>query len=625
MLRRIDIFYLFFLSYVESSLIARTCDPTQMKMLTQSNSQIDHLSSLSDIIQEIAAKSEGYEYIYRGEPECYAKVSSTLYREYAHIGAESLDLEIIQGKMLNEAKKLTYEIDDSEILIEIQHYGGRTNLIDFTTDYLIALFFACDGAPDKDGRVILQKTETMKDLIKRPRNPRHRIKAQKTVLVIPPNGFIEPDKDDIVIIQAALKQPLLQYLREHYDISTETIYNDLYSFIKNQDIHRSAYVAFYSGLTFQNIGDDAETPGETQDAYQKAVAYYTEALEQKPDMLEAYLNRGIVYNDLNKVEEALENYNIAIQLNPSYTDAYYNRGFAYLDTDDLDQAIADFSRVIELNPEHAEAYYFRGLLYFIKEDFDRGIQDCNKAIQLNPDDADFYNDRGDAYAEKGELDNAIMDFNRAIELQPDYARVYNNRGDAYGKKSEFDNAIKDFDKAIELQPDYAGVYNNRGNAYFEKGELDNAIKDYTKVIQLKPDDANAYNNRGVVYAEKGELDNAVKDFDKAIQLRPDYADIYYNRGIAYAKKGQFDNTIADFDKIIELNPDDADAYCNRGEAWLHLQEWEKAKSDLRTAINMETDIIASFHNDYASVEDFKEKTGIQLPPDIAVLLTPPQA
>ena len=220
-----------------------------MKTLTQSNSQIDDLSSPSDIVKEIQAKSDGYD-IYRGEPECYEKVSSTLYREYAHIGAESLDLEIIQGKILNEAKKLTYEIDDSEILIEIQHYGGRTNLIDFTTDPLIALFFACDGAPDKDGRLIRQKTEAIKDLIKRPRNPRHRVKAQKTVFVIPPNGFIEPDKGDIVTIPAALKQPLLQYLREDYGISTETIYNDLYSFIKNQSVHRDAYVAFYSGVTF---------------------------------------------------------------------------------------------------------------------------------------------------------------------------------------------------------------------------------------------------------------------------------------------------------------------------------------------------------------------------------------
>ena len=592
-----------------------------MRMLTQSNSQLDHLSSPPDIIKEIAAKSEGYEYIYRGEPECYAKVSSTLYREYAHIGAESLDLEVIQGKMLNEAKKLTYEIDDSEILIEIQHHGGRTNLIDFTTDYLIALFFACDGTPDKDSRVILQKTETIKDIIKRPRKPRHRIKAQKTVFVIPPNGFIEPDKDDIVTIPAPLKQPLLQYLRQHYDISTETIYNDLYSFIKNQDIHRSAYVAFYSGLTFQNTGDDAETPEETQAAYQKAIAYYTEALEQKPDLLEAYVNRGIIYNDIDKVDEALKNYNIAIQLSPNHTEAYYNRGFAYLDKADLDSAIADFTKIIELEPEQAGAYYFRGILYFIKEDFDRGIQDCNKAIQLNPDDADVYNARGIAYGEKADFDNAIRDYTEAIQLKPDDADVYNARGNAYGEKADFDNAIRDYTEAIQLKPDDADAYNNRGNAYGEKSDFDNAIKDFDKAIQLQPDYVDAYNNRGNTYSEKGDFDNAIKDFDKAIQLQPDYADVYYNRGIAYAKKGEFDNTITDFNKVIELNPDDADAYCNRGEAWLHLQEWELAKLDLMTAQNMRTDIIDSFHNDYASVEDFEQKTGIQLPPDIAEMLT----
>ena len=592
-----------------------------MKILTQSNSQIDHLSSPPDIIEEILAKSEGYEYIYRGEPECYAKVSSTLYREYPHIGAESLDLEVIQEKMLNEAKKLTYEIDDSEILIEIQHYGGRTNLIDFTTDYLIALFFACDGAPNKDGRVIRQKTETIKDLIKHPRNPRHRIKAQKTVFVIPPNGFIEPDKDDIVTIPAALKQPLLQYLREHHDISTETIYNDLYSFIKNQDIHRRAYVAFYSGLTFQNTGDDAETPEDTQTAYQKAIAYYTEALEQKPDLLEAYVNRGIVYNDIDKVDKALESYDTAIQLDPNYTDAYYNRGFTYILKEDLDNAIADFSKVIELNPEHAEAYYFRGLLYFIKEDFDRGIQDCNKAIQLNPNDADIYNNRGIAYAEKGDFDNAINDYTKVIELQPDNAGVYNNRGIAYGMKNDLDNAIKDFNKMIELQPDNAGVYNNRGNVYRMKGDFSNAMQDHTKAIELQPDNAGVYNNRGNVYVEKGDFDNAIKDYTKAIQLNPDDARVYNNRGTTYTQKDDFDKAIKDFDKAIQLNPDGTEVYCNRGEARLHLQEWEKAKSDLTTAQNMGTDIIDSFHNDYASVEDFEQKTGIQLPKDVAAMLT----
>ena len=75
--------------------------------------------------------------------------------------------------------------------------------------------------------------------------------------------------------------------------------------------------------------------------------------------------------------------------------------------------------------------------------------------------------------------------------------------------------------------------------------------------------------------------------------------------------------------MIQLQPDSVEAYNNRGEAWLHLQEWEKAKSDLITVKDMGENIISAFHNDYESVEDFEQKTGIQLPKDIVEMLTPP--
>ena len=144
------------------------------------------------------------------------------------------------------------------------------------------------------------------------------------------------------------------------------------------------------------------------------------------------------------------------------------------------------------------------------------------------------------------------------------------------------------------------------------------------MIQLQPDSAGAYYNRGNTYVDKGVFDNAIKDFDTAIELDTYYLNAYYNRGFAYLKKGEFDDAIKDFDMVIQLQPDSAGAYYNRGEVWLHLQAWEKAKSDIITAKDMGADIIASFHNDYANVADFEQKTGIQLPEDIAALLTSPQ-
>ena len=70
-----------------------------------------------------------------------------------------------ETEILKAAKTYLYEtvnetISDFEILAQLQHYGCRTNLIDFTTDYLIALFFACDSSYHRDGKVILLKRES---------------------------------------------------------------------------------------------------------------------------------------------------------------------------------------------------------------------------------------------------------------------------------------------------------------------------------------------------------------------------------------------------------------------------------------------------------------------------------
>ena len=419
----------------------------------QSEPQND-LNTVFEKIQEIAAKSASGDYIYRGEPKCYPKVSSTLYRDYDDTEARGFDIEVVQKEMLNGAKKHTgylphtedlpkdfraslaifFNVDeedtaetiDFELLTEIQHYGGKTNLIDFTTDYFIALFFACDGHHDKDGRVILQKTEEIKKMIKHPRNPRHRVIAQKSVFVRPPEGFIELREDKIVIIPANLKKLMLQHLRQYHGIFTETIYNDLYGFIRSQDIHESANTKVYRGLACQNRGDKARDEEERQKEYEKAIKYYTEAIELKPDSLAAYYNRGIVYCQKG-------NYELAAK---------------------------EFTKVIELKPDDAEAHKNRGICYIEKGKFNCAIKNLTKAIELEPSDANAYYNRGAAYGNKGQLRCAIKDFTKAIELKPDYACAYNNRGEARLHLQAWKDAKSDLISARDMGADIIASFHN---------------------------------------------------------------------------------------------------------------------------------------------------------------------
>ena len=454
------------------------------------SNQTDHENqslTIQDIISTIESKSSDGGYIYRGErklhkehPYC-GKVSSNLWREYG-IDEEQFDIEVIQKELLNAAKKHigqlpqdyrvdytaspgvsredTDETNDFKILTDIQHYEGKTNLIDFTTDYFIALFFACDGSPDEDGRVILQKTDLIKNWIKYPQNPRHRVIAQKSVFVRPPRGFIEPQEDDIVIIPANRKQLILQHLRKFHGLSTETIYNDLHGFIRNQDIHGDVYTHFCKGIAYGNRGDEGTVIKEKQEEYKKAIWHYTKAIELKSDLSEAYMNRGNVYAKKDDFDRAIQDYDTAIHLNPTFVEAYNDRGLVHYNKGDFNRAINDFETAIQLNPNLVEAHNNLGLTYADKGNFDRAIENYNMAIKLKPNYAEAHSNRGSVYHNKGNFDRAIENYNIAIEINPDLAAVYNNRGFAYNCKGDFEQAIKDFKKAIELDPNYTTARNN---------------------------------------------------------------------------------------------------------------------------------------------------------------------
>ena len=440
------------------------------------NTQND-LSSVLAKIAEIVEKSADGDYIYRGESnKCHKKVSSNLYREYeADIEAENFDIAVVQAEILREAREYTlHKTDDSEILARLQHYGGKTNLIDFTTDYLVALFFACDGNRDKPGKVILLQNQSGDYEVVKPPRTIERAGVQKSIFVESPNGVVVPDA--VVCIPADLKGAMLDYLQKHHDISTKTIYNDLLGFIENRRIHKSAYTEFFKGLTCQDRGDSEREPAEKEAWYDKAIRHYTEAIDLKPEI-------AIIYN---------------------------NRGNAYAGNGNFDAAIGDYSKAIDLSPEDANAYYNRGIAYQVRGEVDAAIGDYSKAIALKPEDAIIYNNRGNAYKDKGEVDAAIGDYSKAIALNPEDANAYYNRGIVYKDKGEVDAAIGDYSKAIDLSPEDAAAYNNRGNAYAGNGNFDAAIGDYSKAIDLSPEDANAYYNRGIAYQVRGEVDAAIE-------------------------------------------------------------------------------------------------------------------
>ena len=66
--------------------------------------------------------------------------------------------------LLNKAREIGIgrELTALETLTLLQHHGSPTRLIDVTSDWKVALFFACENDDDRDGRIFLINTNLLK-------------------------------------------------------------------------------------------------------------------------------------------------------------------------------------------------------------------------------------------------------------------------------------------------------------------------------------------------------------------------------------------------------------------------------------------------------------------------------
>lgn len=246
----------------------------------------------------------GTQGIYRGEPECFPRISSGLYRHLHAIDDQYFDIGSAQQRWIERARRYAPHLSHVDVLTSLQHLGGKTNLIDFTRDLNIALFFGSYLSPDKDGRVILMEEPPVRrddrevfapyKLVPRG-NPASMTDVQKSVWVEPRRGYIDDEGVTIIEIPSALKPEILSHLEVVYGVEASTVYNDLSGFIRDQDQILDHEAEWHAGVRACEAGQ-----------YESALDFFDryEQLRQPPRVDLRY-HRAIASWYANRREEAL--------------------------------------------------------------------------------------------------------------------------------------------------------------------------------------------------------------------------------------------------------------------------------------------------------------------------------
>ena len=378
------------------------------------------ISSVAEFMEWVA-KVGKRGMLYRGLADSRWEVSASIHGRLKDSGIKEVHYNIFQEmtkRLLARARAEGHDIEnhrqlsDLELLAKLQHHGAATCLIDFTSNPLVALWFACQAPieefayhklKEESGKIIafdsgdsdLCREIPAQDLDKSidtwlpvdtpherlwvlpPKKMNNRIVAQQSVFVWG-EGVIAQEKlasKENCLVKD--KSAVLEELTKQ-GITAESLFCDFTGFAQ-QNARDAKYHnwatdnAFISGLACQEAGDNEE-----------AIKFYDKAIKANSQFAAAHGNRGLAYYRLNDYKSAIADYDKAIELDPQYAIAHGNRGLAYYKLNDYKSAIADYDKAIELDPQYAAAYYNRGLIKRVQGDEKGATEDFQEAEKLGP-------------------------------------------------------------------------------------------------------------------------------------------------------------------------------------------------------------------------------------------------
>ena len=91
-----------------------------------------------------------------------------------------------------------------------------------------------------------------------------------------------------------------------------------------------------------------------------------------------------MYSNLKKFEDAKNNYETALKIKPDFVNAIVNLGNLYFEMNDFERAIEKLSKAIQIDDKNSLAHYNLGLVYQSIGNFDKSNERFEKVLKIDP-------------------------------------------------------------------------------------------------------------------------------------------------------------------------------------------------------------------------------------------------
>ena len=225
----------------------------------------------------------------------------------------------------------------------------------------------------------------------------------------------------------------------------------------------------------------------------EAVNDYSQAIERDPRMVEAYVNRGYVLNDLRDPQKASEDFETALRLAPNNGIAHLGLAFSDLQLRQSKDALEEASQAQKLMGESGATHLALATAYRQQRLLASAEQQYRAALKFAPDDLELHLALADMLYDMRHYQQSIDELNAALRFSSDDPLIYARLAHAYAHLGRRDETVRYVEAAERRGGNQSAILLDTGDALLTLGDQKAAMDRFSRALEAP--DANRVDAR----------------------------------------------------------------------------------------------------------------------------------
>lgn len=186
--------------------------------------------------------------------------------------------------------------------------------------------------------------------------------------------------------------------------------------------------------------------------YFESIKWYNESIEKQEVFPDAYYNRGLVYQQLEKHDEALADFTKAYAQDSKFAPALFKLAETLQTLEKYDLALTESAKLVKNFPDSAANWTLHGNIQMQKEMWNESMVSYDRALAIDSLSVETMINQGVVFQELNQLDLAEKMFKRALRQGKYQDLIYNNLGFVEIQRMHWELAKQYVQKALALDP-----------------------------------------------------------------------------------------------------------------------------------------------------------------------------